>query len=209
MTGEGAGLMSAASLLNGSTGGSNLTSTSNESSQSSSSSSGTSWGRVYGTEASAADIMRAKEANDLNTEYMRQQMIFNADQAELNRQYQTNMSNTAYQRQVRDLIAAGLNPLLAVGAGGASTPSGATATSNLQSAAKANTYADQATESQNSSSSQSSSSGSSNTKSSSKNQTLLNQIASAALGSAKGATEAVIKPYGSNSKGFGGGGGSF
>lgn len=52
---------------------------------------------------------------------------FNAEQAQLNREWQEMMSNTSYQRGKEDMIKAGLNPYLALTNGGASTPSGATA----------------------------------------------------------------------------------
>lgn len=54
---------------------------------------------------------------------------FNAEEAQKQRDYEERLSNTVYQRQVADLGKAGYNPAMALGAGGAYTPSGAFASS--------------------------------------------------------------------------------
>lgn len=63
-----------------------------------------------------------------NNYAVNKQNQFNAEEAERNRQYETQMSNTAYQRAYADMAAAGLNPHLAGGQGGASSPAGTAAT---------------------------------------------------------------------------------
>lgn len=75
---------------------------------------------------------RMAEANAYNTSMWEQtaawnenmwekQAKFNAEQAELQREWAERMDNTRYQRAIKDMQAAGLNPILAVTGGGIDT----------------------------------------------------------------------------------------
>jgi len=86
-------------------------------------------------EANSTNERIADKATAFNAREGEKTRAFNSAEARINRNFQQEMSNSAYQRAMKDMRAAGLNPLLAISQGGAGTPSGATASGSAATAA--------------------------------------------------------------------------
>lgn len=83
---------------------------------------------------SARSLDYAKQHQDWSANQAAIANQYNAEEAAKNRDWQEYMSNTAHQREIADLKAAGLNPVLsAMGGNGANVGSGATASAVMPS----------------------------------------------------------------------------
>lgn len=84
------------------------------------------------------DFLGNQSANEENRRQFDETMAFNKEMLTSARQYNTEMANTAHQREMADLRKAGINPMMtAMGGNGAPSPVSPTSTQGVGNAAKA------------------------------------------------------------------------
>lgn len=88
-------------------------------------------------QAMAFEASQAAQQMAFQREMLQNQMQFNSAEAETNRAWQREMRLTAYQDTVKDMIKAGINPILAAQLGATGLSGGSTASAGLASGAMA------------------------------------------------------------------------
>lgn len=88
-------------------------------------------------QAMAFEASQAAQQMAFQREMLQNQMRFNSAEAETNRAWQREMRLTAYQDTVKDMIKAGINPILAAQLGATGLSGGSTASAGLASGAMA------------------------------------------------------------------------
>ena len=144
----GGGLANAISGSNSNSGAQNSAYSSGGSIQGGSSSSGSinnAWSNTAGIQASANSAEQAEKANQMQLEMLREAQRFNAEEAKKQRDWQENMANTVYTRSVKNMIEAGINPILAanLGISAGNVSSGASASVGTPSAFMGQSFAEQ------------------------------------------------------------------
>lgn len=85
------------------------------------------WPALIAAGGAALSYIGQQDANRTNAATARYATDRSMEDAQKNRDFQAQMSNTAHQREMKDLEAAGLNPILSgTGGSGASSPAGST-----------------------------------------------------------------------------------
>lgn len=88
------------------------------------------WGAIIGAALSAVAAIASSASNrKFQKKTMREQNEFNSNEAQVTREWNLQMDNTKYQRQVADMQAAGVNPALAMN-GGVTTQATSNATAS-------------------------------------------------------------------------------
>lgn len=96
------------------------------------------WDELQAIKEREWNAEQAQLNRDFQTSSAKKAMQFNSEEAQKNRDWQEMMSNSAVQRRMEDLKKAGINPILAAGQEAATT-SGATASGQAMSGSSANT----------------------------------------------------------------------
>lgn len=140
----GGGLANAISGSNSFSGSQNSAYSSGGSSQGAQSSQNA-WSNTAGIQASANSAQQAQIANDTQMDMLKAAQEFNAMEAQKQRDWQEQMANTVYTRSVKNMIEAGINPILAanLGLSAGNVASGASASVGTPSAFMGQSFAEQ------------------------------------------------------------------